>query len=668
LVANINHESDNSIVGRNKNKPDVLISALFYCLVVILPLAVYPGASDQVLSIKYLVLKVITIFLIGLFILKAIDGTKIKVSGLEWPVIALLFFVALATLLSTHPRTSLEGTYLRYDGFYSYLIYIALFFIATQHLSHENRLENFAKLSILAATVVSIYGIAQRFGIDPMPWGYFVFEAERSFSTLGNPILLGGYLSLMLPISLGILLGSKSTDEKIIYSASATVIALCLIMTMSRAAWLGAILALSMVALILIKRRGAGIRIIFTPAAALVTVLSLAIISVGIPDLAGRLTSIFSIGGSMGSRLLMWKSALSMIADRPLFGFGPDALGLAFSKYESIELARIAPLEIQDNVHNAFLQLAATSGIPALLAFLAVISLLFFKTIRNLKEGGVSPLAVGLFGGVIAFITQSVTGVTGIAASTFLWLGMGSLAATWTRDGIEIKPLKGISRYLAVTVVVVVMTASALVSSKTFLSDVALGQAKLAEISGDIEATEALYKKAIEYRTTDSKPHRDLGIMLADVGGSSKNRDMWSQGIAHLSEAVCLSPNDHKSLVLMGQGYLYGARAFNKAYYHDSEEYLKKALEVRPYSSWTRTALGVVYLETGRPDEARDNLLFAIDINPNSPQAHYFAGRYYEESGLKEDALKQYELTLKLDANHKKAKLLYERLVNERNK
>ncbi|MDP2210683.1 MAG: hypothetical protein Q8J63_02965, partial [Candidatus Aquicultor sp.] len=185
---------------KSQLSPEVLDRAIVFLLygtVFLVPLALFPWTLDQALAIKYLILKVGTLLVVALFACRVfLYGIKLRVSGLEWPLALFLFFILLSTWSSIHLPTSLEGAFQRYDGLYSYLIYFALFFLAVQYLAEDERRETFLKLFVFSASVVSLYGILQQFGIDPTPWGYIAFDTSRSFSTFGNPVLLGAYLSI----------------------------------------------------------------------------------------------------------------------------------------------------------------------------------------------------------------------------------------------------------------------------------------------------------------------------------------------------------------------------------------------------------------------------------------------------------------------------------------
>ncbi|MBK8316418.1 MAG: putative O-glycosylation ligase, exosortase A system-associated [Acidobacteria bacterium] len=73
-------------------------------------------------------------------------------------------------------------------------------------------------------------------------------------------------------------------------------------------------------------------------------------------------------------RLATWRVCLSIIADHPVFGVGPRSMLEAYSRYSDTTAVRVA--------HNSFLQMAVDAGLPALIIFLSIIVLSFYRLRR----------------------------------------------------------------------------------------------------------------------------------------------------------------------------------------------------------------------------------------------------------------------------------------------
>ncbi|HEY3373849.1 MAG TPA: O-antigen ligase family protein [Candidatus Aquicultor sp.] len=688
-----------------------VLKILLYVVLAIVPLIVFPSSLDQAFAIKYLLLKAITIAAICVYLVALLArGGRLRLSGLEVPFLAFLGLAAISTALSINTPTSLEGAYLRYDGLYSYLIMAALLFLASQVIKTADDLRRFASFAVGSAALVSLYGLLQRAGIDPVRWGYVSFGIGRSFATLGNPITLGGYLTIMLPVAISLVKQCKSQVERYLCGMASILIGLCLLATGSRGALIGVLCGM-VVYIVLTRQRNVfavrttdfreesnairlaparqaqsevqlspsvgasqptkeapllriprAVRLSPVLVALVVLTFALAATTVAVP--AFNMHTTLTDASSINTRLLMWQSAARMAIDRPLTGFGPDSLGIVFPQYELEELAKLVPDQNQDNVHNAFLQMAVTLGFPALLVFVFIVAFVILKSKdRILLNVGGTAVEAGLLAGIVGFIIQSLTNVTGIMPAAFLWLFLGALAAPFATGSVAVRPASGYLRYPAIIAVCIMGIVGMLASVHPFLSDMALGKARMAEQNGDLQQARIYYKTAIAHSKNDTKPYRELGIMLTDTGAQQGNIVAWLEGIEYLERGVQRSPNDQQNLILLGQGYLYGGKAFDRMYLKDAERYLKQAVYLRPNSYIANGMLGAVYLETGRLTEAKAQIDIALDINPNDSQAMFCLGRYYEMTGQRDKALAEYKHVLSLAPGFEKAQVAYKGLV-----
>jgi len=130
--------------------------------------------------------------------------TRFQLPALRIPlVLPTLFLVTvyiLATLASVTPRASLWGSYQRLQGTYSTFSYIVIFFLALQGLRTREQIERLVTVAILISLPVSLYGILQRYGRDPLPWASPV--TGRVASNMGNAIFVAAYLIMVVPLTL----------------------------------------------------------------------------------------------------------------------------------------------------------------------------------------------------------------------------------------------------------------------------------------------------------------------------------------------------------------------------------------------------------------------------------------------------------------------------------
>ena len=64
------------------------------------------------------------------------------------------------------------------------------------------------------------------------------YVRTRVFSIFTTPNMLAGYLTLLIPIAVGLFMGDKSKPRKVYYAGAAATMSLCLLFTMARQGWI----------------------------------------------------------------------------------------------------------------------------------------------------------------------------------------------------------------------------------------------------------------------------------------------------------------------------------------------------------------------------------------------------------------------------------------------
>ena len=158
--------------------------------------------------------------------------------------------IAIALLLSTGlsiaPQISWHGTYMRAHGAVMELCLLAVLVAQCVGLRRPAQLQRLLDTIVLAATISALYGILQHLKLDPAEWGQ-AFLGDRVSSTQGNPIFLGAYLVLTLPLTLACALqtllrstgGMRNHAQAALQLLSATMQVLAIWFTGSRGPLLG---------------------------------------------------------------------------------------------------------------------------------------------------------------------------------------------------------------------------------------------------------------------------------------------------------------------------------------------------------------------------------------------------------------------------------------------
>jgi tetratricopeptide (TPR) repeat protein/O-antigen ligase len=133
---------------------------------------------------------------------------RIRQVPLVLPTLLLVAVYLLATVTSVAPRQSLWGSYQRLQGTYTTLAYIVIFFLILSTLRTREQLDRLITTVLLTSLPISLYGIVQHFGQDPLPWVGDVIS--RVASTMGNSIFVAAYLILAVLLTVGRLIEANT--------------------------------------------------------------------------------------------------------------------------------------------------------------------------------------------------------------------------------------------------------------------------------------------------------------------------------------------------------------------------------------------------------------------------------------------------------------------------
>lgn len=350
-----------------------------------------------------------------------------------------------------HLPTAIFGLRGRSNGLATMLAGLAVFgLVATTRLT-ARRIEWRLGAIGVALTLASVYALAQAAGLDPIAW-----PPGRPASTLGQPVVFGGVLAIVLPLSVALALGRRSRRARMAWGAAAVAQGLALCLTLARAPWVAALCGLAVVAAPALAGRRLFARRFARLAAA--GVLALALILAASPTTrasvlsrAGTITSL-SRDHSVAYRLHFCRAALAMLRDHPLLGVGWENFGLLYPRYRSAPTAEVEADLVPTMVHSGPLQTAVSAGIPAWIlqtAFLAAIAAVFVlrareKDVRRAGKEASRPerdeaagaqrlLGYAFLASLIAYFVQDLSGWPHVALGT-LALSIWGLGVAWSQE------------------------------------------------------------------------------------------------------------------------------------------------------------------------------------------------------------------------------------------
>lgn len=279
------------------------------------------------------------------------------------------------TVTTSDINGALFGVVGRQSGFITYFSYVLLFVISVSFMRIAN-LQLILRYLLIAGIIAGFYSFLETIGAEPWKMSK-VYEGTSGL--FGNPNFSGAFLSLTVILSFWILIAKERNVDTVL---AVLALPLGLYGVYTSKALQGVIsIAIGISIIILVK--------LFAKAKSYGY---LGLAGAGVAGLFGILGSL-QIGplssllykSSVSERGDMWRTAIAMIKDQPIWGVGIERYGVYFRQYRDLKQAlRAGPDVFSDNAHNVVLHLMATGGIVLGLLYLAINCAIFFVAIRGL--------------------------------------------------------------------------------------------------------------------------------------------------------------------------------------------------------------------------------------------------------------------------------------------
>ncbi|HQE91997.1 MAG TPA: O-antigen ligase family protein [Anaerolineae bacterium] len=115
------------------------------------------------------------------------------------PALVMMITYLISSAFSLVPYTSLVGSYQRLQGTFTLFGYLVIFFAIVTSLRTRAQLARLVTVLILNSLPISLYGIIQHNGLDPLPWAGDV--TSRVAANMGNAIFVAAYLIMIVPLT-----------------------------------------------------------------------------------------------------------------------------------------------------------------------------------------------------------------------------------------------------------------------------------------------------------------------------------------------------------------------------------------------------------------------------------------------------------------------------------
>ncbi len=518
-------------------------------------------------------------------------------------------------------RWSISGFSTRRMLMFIFCGLIPYYYIAS---GEKKLLKNIENVMIASGSVSSLYAVMQFLHIDFIwpraidPYG------QRSISTFGNPTFLSSYLLVIIFWTIGKLFQKKRIDLLWIIILLLNLAGLGI--TMTRSTFLGLFIGVIILSYIIYKSRAKSNRlskqiksfIIFMFGSIIFLGLMLSYIS---PQFSKRIESFFSVekmGSALTQRLLIWESSYNMFADTPVIGRGWGNFEIFYPFYQGELLHKKQYRNLRthaNNSHNFILELLTGVGVIGAGIYFWLIAVFIYMSAKIYKrtneEEKIKVLIYSIAG--VSFWIDNILNVSlffPMPALAF-WLNAGLLAAEGRKayNYPTVRINLGKFYWLFIIGVLIAIIQVFTFNYKYFMSATHFFRGfKLSRQNKMPEARDELIKCYNIYKLNVDNNY-ELGNVYARL---NKNDNLL------LSKSIQV----YKTAIIANPGY-------DEIYFN----------------------LGVMFLRSGKVEEAVRNLNISRKINPTNIDTYKSLGDIMGKQKNYKEAIELYNKALELKSD-----------------
>ncbi len=611
---------------------DKIIFWTYAVLFFLVPLILSPWNYELFEFNKMLVVYLAAVVIGWAWVCKMITCRKFIFRYSFWDLPLLLFLTSqiISTVISIDRYTSIFGYYSRFHGgLLSTISYLLLYWGLVSNLD-KKKASRLIKVILISGLLVSLYGIAEHFGIDKNLWVQDV--QNRVFSTLGQPNWLAAYLNILIFIALGLFINS-STAHPIYYLLLSTIYYLCLLYTKSRSGFLGFIIPFVLFLIINFflslkqkkdKAKLKKISLILTT----FIILSLLIGTPFSPRLGKtkiRKTEndqtkkeSVDITPSSEIRKIVWKGAIDLGKKYPFFGTGVETFAYSYYWARPAEHNLTSEWDfLYNKAHNEYLNFAATTGTLGLLAYLTLIVSALIFTIKKFPS-------CFIFYVLISICITNFFGFSVVAVAALFFL-LPAMSVSFKPASLKKYKLclGKLETKKLITVATIIAAWGIFEIASYWLADYHFNQGYKLEKAGFLDSGLSHLNKAVRLNSHESNFYSERAIILAKTAAALTQNDqstaateLAQPAIEDSRKALQLSPY-HINL------YKNQAKVFYYLAFHELK-YLREGIKTLltaeklaltdpkiPYS------IAVIYQTLDENKLAKEYFQKAIELKPN---------------------------------------------------
>lgn len=680
------------------------IVSIYYLLFLATPLVLTPWNYELFEFNKMLLVYSGSIIIGTLWTIRMILEKRVLLhkTPLDIPIALLLTSHLISTVHSIDPHISVWGYYGRFNGgLMSLISYLVLYYGLVSNVPVEKNkktIHTMLIISLISGLLVSLYGIAQHFGIDAHLWVQDV--QNRVFSTLGQPNWLAAYLAILMPVAMAFMVVPPSEYRisnhmfrisRFIFLIVAMVFYITLLYTKSRSGFLAfwiANVAFWAGTYGSTLRKATSPAALFRWAAGIHLALVIITISIGSPfDQINKVFTVFEnrheapqqetpsqptsttsaeaappvqtihITDSGEIRKLVWEGAVEATRARPYFGWGVDTFAWVYYQFKPVEHNHTSEWDfLYNKAHNEYLNYAATTGLIGLGTYLLVIgsfAIWFLVQLLRSTHTRKHTISIGLFAGWVSLLVTNFFGFTVVITSLYFWLIPACVVTLLQKyKQTNILPTESLSLRQWILVGICASAALYLLSSVALYwhADTRYAEARSAYARGNYSAAYREITQAIAARPYEPVYHDQLASTLAHlaaiqyereqntqetVGETATATELAEKAIASSNSALQLSPGNITFWKSRTRMF-YNMSAIDDSYARDALKTILEAQSRAPTDPLITYNVGIVYEINNDRENALLSFKKALELKKDYKDAAWALAIFYEDENPEE--------------------------------